>query len=100
MKSLIAFPYIREQTISDIATVKKGEAVFTHTSRRSSAPVTDSGTPAAIGSHGHGALDRVAGARPTHGWALKGEVQVRACAQPCHSADVNVQEAVLKWLKE
>ena len=80
---------------------ERGRCVYTHTSPRSSAPVTDRGTPAAIGSrgHGHGALDRVAAVRTTQGWALKGDVQVRACAQPCHSADVNVQEAVLKLLK-
>ena len=34
------------QSISDTATVKNGEGVFTHTSPRSSAPVTDRGTPA------------------------------------------------------
>ena len=48
MTSLIAFPYIREQTINDSATVKNGEAVFTHSSPRSSAQGTDRGTPAAI----------------------------------------------------
>ena len=99
--SLIAFPYIREQTINDSATVKNGEAVFTHSSPHSSAPGTDRRTPAAIGSRGHGASDRgsSSGCAPaTHGWALKEDVQVRACAQPCHSADVYVQEAVLKWL--
>ena len=89
--SLIAFQYIREQTINDSATVKNGEAVFTHSSSRSSAPGTDCGTPAAIGSAGPTELR-------THGWALKEDVPVRACAQPCHSADVYVQEAVLKWL--
>ena len=52
MTLLIAFPYIREQTINDSATVKNGEAVFTHSSPRSSAPGTDRGTPAAIGSAG------------------------------------------------
>ena len=50
--SLILIPYIREQTISVTATVKNGEAVFTLTSPHSSAPVTDRGTPAAIGSAG------------------------------------------------
>ena len=42
------FPYIGEQTINDCATVKNGEAVFTLTSPRSSAPGTDRGTLAAI----------------------------------------------------
>ena len=96
MTSLIAFPYIREQTINDSATVKNGEGVFTHTSPHSSAPVTDRGTPAVIVSTGPAVA--VTELR-THGWALKEDVQVRACVQPCHSADVNVQEAVLKWLK-
>ena len=50
--SLIVVPYMREQKISVTATVKNGEGVFTHTSPRSSAPVTDRGTPAAIGSAG------------------------------------------------
>ena len=50
--SVIVVPYIREQTITDIATVKNGEGVFILTSPRSSAPVTDRGTPAAIGSAG------------------------------------------------
>ena len=50
--SLIVFPYIREQTINDTATVKNREGVFTHTSPHSSAPVTDRGTPAAIRSAG------------------------------------------------
>ena len=103
--SLIVVPYKRDHTIDDVATVKNGEAVFTHGSPRSSAPGTDRGTPVAIRSRGpgHGALDRVTGARRgrtpvTHGWVLAQDVPVRACAQPCHSADVNVQEAVLKWL--
>ena len=60
--SSIVFPYKRDHTIDDSATVKNGEAVFTHSSSRSSAPGTDRGTPAAIGLAGHGALDRVAGA--------------------------------------
>ena len=34
----------------------------------------------------------------THGWVLVQDVPVRTCAQPRHSADVYVQEAVLKWL--
>ena len=103
--SSIVYPYKRDHTIDDAATVKNGEAVFTHSSPCSSASGTDRGTPAAIGSAGpgHGASDRVAGARrgrapATHGWALAQDVPVRACAQPRHSADVNVQEAVLKWL--
>ena len=103
--SSIVCPYIREHTIDDSATVKNGEAVFTYSSPRSSAPGTDRGTPAAIGSRGpgHGASDRVAGTRrgrasATHGWVLAQDVPVRACAQPCHSADVYVQEVVLKWL--
>ena len=50
--SLIVVPYIREQTISVTAIQKNGEGVFTHTSPRSSAPVTDRGTLAAIGSAG------------------------------------------------
>ena len=91
--SLIMFPYKREHTINDGATVKNGEAVFTHSSPRSSALGTDRGTPVAIGSRGHGASDWVACA--THGWALKEDVPVCACAQPCHSVDVYVQEAVL-----
>ena len=48
----MTFPYIREQTINDSATVKNGEGVFTHNSPRSSAYVTDRGTPAAIWSAG------------------------------------------------
>ena len=48
--SLIVVPYIRKHRIDDGATVKNGEAVFTHSSPRSSAPGTDRGTPAAIGS--------------------------------------------------
>ena len=76
--SPIVSPYKRDDTIDAAATVKNGEAVFTHGSPRSSAPGTNRGTPAAIGS-----------AVP----------EVHACAQPCHSADVYVQEAVLKWLK-
>ena len=86
--SLIVFPYIREQTISDTATVKNGEGVFTHTSPRSSAPVTVRGTPAEIGCAGPaGAVTELrtgSHARASHGWALKG--------------DVYMQEAVLKWL--
>ena len=67
--SLIVFPYKREHTINDGATVKNGEGVFTHSSPRSSAPGTDRGTPAAIGvrvSHGHGhrASDRGGGREP------------------------------------
>ena len=50
--SSIVIPYIREHTIDDSATVKNGEGVFTHSSPRSSAPGTDRGTPAAIGSAG------------------------------------------------
>ena len=46
--SLIVVPYIREHTIDNGATVKNGEAVFTHSSPCSSAPGTDRGTPAAI----------------------------------------------------
>ena len=52
MTSLIVFPYIREHSINEAATVKNGEAVFTHSSPRSSAPGTDRGTPAAIGAAG------------------------------------------------
>ena len=102
--SSIVIPYIRDHTIDDAATVKNGEAVFTHSSPRSSAPGTDRGTPAAIGSASPGALDQVVGAcrghaPATRGWVLVQDVPVRGCAQPCHSADVYVQEAVLKWLK-
>ena len=50
--SLIVLPYIREQTINDTAKTKNIEGVFTHSSPRSSAPVTDHGTPAAFGSTG------------------------------------------------
>ena len=73
MTSLIAFPYIREQTINDTATVKNEEGVFTHSSPRSSAPRTNRGTPAAIGSAGPtgavtelrtGSRVRAAGVRP------------------------------------
>ena len=46
----IVIPYKRDVTIDDGATVKNGEAVFTHSSPRSSAPGTDRGTPAAFGS--------------------------------------------------
>ena len=87
--SSIVLPYIREHTINDGATVKNGEAVFTHSSPRSSAPGTDRGTPAAIGSVGPAAavMELRTGSRArAHGWALKEDVQVRACAQPCHSA--------------
>ena len=84
--SLIALPYIREHTIDDSATVKHGEAVFTHSSPRSSAPGTDRGTPAAIGSTSPGAS------------ALYNRVQVRDCAQPCNSADVYRCEGVLNHL--
>ena len=66
MMSLIVFPYIREQTINATTTVKNGEGVFTHTSPRSSAPGTDRGTPAAIGSTGPVAT--------VHGWALNNHV--------------------------
>ena len=62
--SSIVYTYKREHTIdATAATVKNGEGVFTHGSPRSSAPGTDCGTPAAIGSAspGHGASDRVAG---------------------------------------
>ena len=52
MTSLIAFSYKRDDTIDYSATVKNGEAVFTHSSPRSSAPGTDCGTLAAIGSAG------------------------------------------------
>ena len=98
--SLIAFPYIREQTINDSDTVKNGEAVFTHSSPRSSAPGTD--RRASGGDRVPRPQSRSFGpgrGHVTHGWALKEDVQVCACAQPCHSADVYVQEAVLKWLK-
>ena len=57
MTSLIVFPYIKEQTINDSATGKNGEGVFTHTSPRSSAPVTDRGTPAAVGSAGPAVME-------------------------------------------
>ena len=50
--SLIVVPYKREHTINDGATVKNREAVFTHSSPRSSAPGGDRGTPVAIGSTG------------------------------------------------
>ena len=50
--SLIVFPYKREHTINDGATVKNGEALFTHSSPHSSAPGTDRWTPAAIESAG------------------------------------------------
>ena len=50
--SSIVYPYKRDHTIDDAATVKNGEAVFTHSSPRSSAPGTDRGTPVAIGSAG------------------------------------------------
>ena len=90
--SLIAFPYIREQTISDITTVKNGEGVFTLTSPRSSSQVTDRGTPAAIWSVGPAAAVTELWTEPrsqtTHGWALKGDVTVCACAQRYDSADV------------
>ena len=46
--SSIVSPYKRDDTIDDGATVKNGEAVFTHGSPHSSAPGTDRGTPAAI----------------------------------------------------
>ena len=48
--SLIVDPYKRDHTIDDTATEKNGESVFTHGSPRSSAPGSDRGTPAAIGS--------------------------------------------------
>ena len=65
MTSLIVFTYIREQAINDTATTKNREGVFTLTSPRSSAPGTDRGTPAAIGSRGRGqgASDRVVPSR-------------------------------------
>ena len=101
MTSVIVFPYIREQTINDIATMKNMEGVFTLISPRSSALVTDRGTPAAIGSRGrgHGASDQVASVLATPRLGLKRHVQVRDCAQPCHSADVYRREGVLKWLE-
>ena len=87
--SSIVSPYKRDDTIDAAATVKNGEAVFIRGSPRPSAPGTDRGTPAAIGSAspGHGASDRVAGARcghapATHGWVLVQDVPVRGCAQP------------------
>ena len=52
VSSLIVVPYRRDHKIGDVATVKNGEAVFTHSSPRSLAPGTDRGTPAAIGSAG------------------------------------------------
>ena len=75
--SLIVVPYIREHTIDDGSTVKNGEAVFRHSSPCSSAPGTDRGTPAAIGSAGPtvaelrtGSRERAGGARARpHGWA-------------------------------
>ena len=84
--------------------MKHWEAVFTHSSPRSSVPGTDRGTPAAIRSAGPVVpvteLRSGRGRAPaSHGWVLAQDVPVRACAQPCHSADVNVQEAVLKWLR-
>ena len=93
--SLIVVPYIREQTISVTATQKNGEDVFTHTSSpffSSCDRSWDTGDDRVHGSRGpgHGAS--------AHGWVLAQDVPIRACAQPCHSADVNVQEAVLKWL--
>ena len=48
--SSIVIPYIREHTIDDGATAKNGEAVFTHSTPRSSAPGASRGTPSAIGS--------------------------------------------------
>ena len=63
MKSLIIFSYIREETISDIATVKNGEGVFTHTSPRSSAPVNDRGIPTAIVSVGPAVTELRTGSR-------------------------------------
>ena len=48
--SSIVSPYKVDDTIDAAATVKHGEAVFTHGSPRSSAAGTDRGSPAAIGS--------------------------------------------------
>ena len=96
--SSIGFPYKREHTIDDSATVKNGEAVFTHSSPRSSAPGAASASSGDQVRESHGASDRVARATPRLG--LKGNVQVRGCAQPCHSADVYRREGVLKWLKQ
>ena len=62
--SSIMSPYKGDHTIDAAATVKHGEAVFTHGSPRSLAPGADRGTPVAIGSAGPGFSDRVVGARP------------------------------------
>ena len=68
--SLIVVPYIREHTIDDGATVKNGEAVFTYSSPRSSAPGTDRGTPSAIGSASPAVTELRTGSRARpHGWA-------------------------------
>ena len=64
--SSIVSPYKRDDTIDAAATVKNREAVFTHSCPRSSAPGTDRGTSSGDRvreSRGHGASDRVAGAR-------------------------------------
>ena len=73
--SLIVRPYIREHIIDDSATVKNGEAVFTHSRPRSSAPGTD---PDSSGDrvresrgHGHGASAWVAGAHSRPGPKLR-----------------------------
>ena len=96
--SSIVYPYKRDHRIDDGATEKNGEAVFTHSSPRSSAPGTDRGTPAAIGSAGPVVTEL------RTGWALKEalkeDVQVRARAQPCHSVNVYRSEWVLKWLNK
>ena len=71
--SSIVSPYKRDHTIDDAATLKNGEAVFTHSSPRSSAPGTDRGTPAAIGS-----------ANPSKGPVVSVRLDVQRIPSPLH----------------
>ena len=83
MTSSIVVPYKREHTIDDSATMNNGEAVFTHSSPRSSTPGTDRGTPAAIGSGSHGASDRASRAR-THEPRLGTKGQSHRASTPAY----------------
>ena len=100
--SSIVSPYKRDDTIDAAATVKNGEDVFTHSSPRSSAledqsRATGGNRVRRPRSFSPGRVHTPA-ARATPRLGLKGNVQVRGCAQPCHSADVYRREGVLKWL--
>ena len=102
LTSSIESRYKIDHSIDAAATVKHGEAVFTY-----ALPVLQLRGAIAALERRSGPWDPRSrsfgpgrGSAPaTDGLVLVQDVPVRTCAQPCHSADIYVQEAVLKWLK-